>query len=305
MEIEQGTRFLVVDDDELNLDIMSEYLVCMPDDYKIETASDGAMAWQMLNDNKPEHYDIVILDNMMPKMTGLEVLKRMQADSRLKHIPVILQSARASKEDVVEGIEAGAFYYLTKPFNEEQFSNVIRNCYRNHHIYQGLQKTLQGNASSMRLLEEATFNFKTLDDVHSIAMLVASACPAGDRSMAGLFELMVNAIEHGNLGIGYDAKSELNKTGHWGDEVDKRQDMDCYRDKVAQVHFKRKKDHIEITISDQGEGFDWEAYMQFDVRRLLYSHGRGIAIANNVSFDRLEYNAKGTEVIAYLDIVNR
>lgn len=305
MEIEDGTRFLVVDDDEINLDIMSEYLNYMSDKFVIETATDGRTAWEMLNDNTPNHYGIVILDNMMPHMSGLEVLKKMQASEELKHIPVIIQSARASKEDVIEGIEAGAFYYLTKPFNEEQFSNVIRNCYRNYHVYQDLQKTLQGNASSMRLLEEATFNFKTLDDVHSIAMLVASACPAGDRSMAGLFELMINAIEHGNLGIGYDTKSELNRTGKWGDEIDKRQNMACYRDKIAQIHFKRMRDHIEITISDQGEGFDWESYMKFDVRRLLDSHGRGIAIANNISFDRLEYNSKGTEVVAYLDVVGK
>ncbi len=304
MEIKGSTRFLVVDDDELNLDIMSEYLNYMSDDFLIETATDGEIAWQMLSDNAPDHYGIVILDNMMPKMSGLEVLKRIQSSQDLNNIPVIIQSAKARKEDVIEGIEAGAFYYLTKPFNEEQFSNVIRNCYRNYHVYQDLQKTLQGNASTMRLLEEATFNFKTLDDVHSIAMLVASACPAGDRSMAGLFELMINAIEHGNLGIGYDAKSELNRTGKWGEEIDRRQSLDCYRNKVAQVHFKRKKDHIEIIISDQGKGFDWEAYMKFDLRRLLDSHGRGIAIANNVSFDRLEYNSKGTEVIAYLDVEN-
>ena len=305
MEMDNDTRFLIADDDELNLDIMSEYLDGISNDFKIETAMDGGSAWQMLNDNPPDHYGVVVLDNMMPHMTGIEILKNMQADKNLRNIPVIIQSARAGKEDVIEGIEAGAFYYLTKPFNEEQFSNVIRNCYRNYHVYQNLQKTLQGTASSMRLLEEATFKFKTLDDVHSIAMLVASACPSADRSMAGLFELMINAIEHGNLGIGYDMKSTLNKTGNWGNEIDRRQSLECYRDKIAQIHFKRHHDHIEMVISDEGEGFDWQEYMKFDIRRLLDSHGRGIAIANNVSFDHLEYNPTGTEVHAILDIKNK
>ena len=302
--MEEKTRFLVADDDQLNLEIITEYLNFMSPNYQVETASDGGIAWQMLNDNPPDYYGIVILDNMMPRMTGIEVLKSIQADERLSHIPVVIQSARARKEDVVEGIEAGAFYYLTKPFDEDQFSNVIRNCYRNYHVYQDLQRILQGNASSMRLLEEATFNFKTIDDVHTIAMLVSSACPRTDRSMAGLFELMVNAVEHGNLGIGYATKSALNKAGEWGKEVDRRQELECYRNKMAQIHFKRKKDHIEITITDQGEGFDWKSYMEFDVQRLLDSHGRGIAIANNVSFDQLEYNAKGTEVIARLNVAS-
>lgn len=299
--MKDNTRFLVADDDELNLDIIKEYLTYMSPNYQIETAADGQMAWQMLKDNKKDYYDIVLLDNMMPNMSGIDVLKKLQADKQLSHIPVVIQSARASKEDVIEGIEAGAFYYLTKPYNEEQFSNVIRNCFRNYHVYHKLQTVLQGNASSMRLLEEATFKFRTLDDVHAIAMLVASACPASDRSMAGLFELMVNAVEHGNLGIGYDTKSHLNKEGQWAEEVDRRQSLESNQDKFAQINFLRKKDHIEITISDHGKGFDWQSYMDFSIERILDDHGRGIAIANNISFDHLEYNDSGTEVHATLN----
>ena len=302
MHMQDNTRFLVADDDEINLDIMHEYLSYMSPNYQIETAVDGQQVWQMLNDNKEDYYDIVILDNMMPKLTGLDVLKKMQATKSLSHIPVVIQSARARKEDVIEGIQAGAFYYLTKPFNDEQFSNVIRNCYRNYHVYRDLQTVLQGNASSMRLLEEATFKFRTLDDVHSIAMLVASACPSSERSMAGLFELMLNAVEHGNLGLGYDTKSQLNISGQWVNEVERRQSLESNKEKFAQVNFLRRKDHIEITISDHGNGFDWEKYMHFEVQRLLESHGRGIAIANNISFDHLEYNREGTEVCATLDI---
>lgn len=298
-------RFLIADDDETNLDIVSEYLGYISQKYQIETATDGQSAWQMLNDNSPGHYDIVILDNMMPKMTGIEVLKNMQAETNLKHTPVVIQSARAHKEDVIEGIEAGAFYYLTKPFNEEQFSNVIRNCTKNQHIYSQIQKTLQGNASSMQLLEEATFKFRTLDDVHSIAMLVASACPASDRSMGGLFELMLNAVEHGNLNIGYEDKSTLTKTGKWETEIDRRQALSINKDKYAQINFRRKKDYIELTISDTGEGFDWKSYLEFDVQRILDSHGRGIAIANNISFDHLEYSSKGSEVCATINTENK
>ena len=116
--MQDNTRFLVADDDEINLDIMHEYLKYMSDDYQIETAKDGQQVWQMLNDNKDDYYDIVILDNMMPKLTGLDVLKKMQSIKSLSHIPVVIQSARARKEDVIEGIEAGGFYFLTKTFKE-------------------------------------------------------------------------------------------------------------------------------------------------------------------------------------------
>jgi len=293
-------RFLVADDDELNLEIISEYLYFMSSQYEVETATDGDIAWQMISENADDYFDIIILDNMMPKRTGIEVLKEIQAYPSLKHIPVVIQSARARKEDVVEGIEAGAFYYLTKPFNEEQFTNVIQNCYRNMHIYKDLQQVLKGSLSSLQLLEEATFSFKTIGDIHSIATLIASACPSSERSLTGLFELMLNAIEHGNLGIGYDAKSELTKSGAWLDEVARRQALISNCDKSARINFKRIKGKIVITIRDDGQGFDWKTYMNFDVQRLLDSHGRGIAIANNISFDRLEFNEKGNEVCAYI-----
>lgn len=302
--MKENLRFLVADDDEFNLEIISEYLSFMSDNHTVETAEDGGMAWQMMNDNDSEYYDIVILDNKMPKITGLDLLKKMQSDKHLNHIPVVMQSAQASKEDVVVGLEAGAFYYLVKPFNEEQFTNVIRNCKRNYHIYNSLQRVLHENISSMRLLEEATFNFRTLDDVHSIALLVASAFPSSNRSMAGLFELMLNAVEHGNLGIGYDEKSILNTSGKWHNEVERRQALTCNKDKFASLHFSRKKDHIEITISDDGKGFDWKAYLEFDLRRILDTHGRGIAIANNISFDHLEYNGSGSEVCATVNVAS-
>jgi len=297
----QKKHFLVADDDPLNLDIIVEYLSLLSSNFTVESAENGLDAWQLLSDNVKSHFDIVILDNMMPKMSGIDVLRKMQADKELKNTPVIIQSARARKEDVIEGIEAGAFYYLTKPFNEEQFANVMQNCIRSRNIYKNLQETLAESMSSMRLLEEATFNFKTLDDVHAIATLIASACPQSDRSLSGLFELMLNAIEHGNLGIGYDEKSELNKSGEWENELKRRAALEDYKDKIAQIHFKKTKERVEINISDQGNGFDWQPYMEFDVKRLLDSHGRGIAIAKNISFDHIEYSSKGSEVFAYLN----
>lgn len=86
----------------MNLDILKEYPGYISESFQIETAPDGLIAWQMLNDNKSA-YDIVILDNMMPMLTGIEILTKMQGHAELKYIPVVIQPARAGKEDVIQG----------------------------------------------------------------------------------------------------------------------------------------------------------------------------------------------------------
>ncbi|NOQ94737.1 MAG: response regulator, partial [Methylophaga sp.] len=75
-----------------------------------------------------------------------------------------------------------------------------------------------------------------------------------------------------------------------------------YSNKRASVDFQLNNDAIEITIKDQGEGFDWQNYMDFDPSRVMDNHGRGIAIANKMSFSFVEYRGCGNEVMAKLKL---
>lgn len=72
------------------------------------------------------------------------------------------------------------------------------------------------------MLTAALFEFKTLDEARSIALLISNACPEPEKIVQGLTELTVSAVEHGNLEITYDEKSELNKEGTWLQEVSNR-----------------------------------------------------------------------------------
>ena len=81
--------------------------------YEVDWRQNGKEAWEGIHGKKP---DLVILDVMMPEMTGFEVLKRIRADEELVSIPVILLSAKSQQEDVRAGMELGATEYITKPF---------------------------------------------------------------------------------------------------------------------------------------------------------------------------------------------
>lgn len=85
--------------------------------YEIVTAYDGVEALEKV---KSENPDMVVLDVMMPRMDGFEVLKNLQADPRYQNIPVIMLTAKAQDADIFKGWASGVSSYLTKPFNPRE-----------------------------------------------------------------------------------------------------------------------------------------------------------------------------------------
>jgi hypothetical protein len=114
----------------------------------------------------------------------------------------------------------------------------------------------------------------------------------------GLTELMVNAVEHGNLGITYREKSALNEKGNWRDEVDRRLALPENADRFATICMRRAADGISFTILDRGDGFDWQSYLEMCPERAFDSHGRGIAMSRMLSFTSVEYSGNGNTVCA-------
>ena len=114
---------LVVDDDSVNRLLLSRSLE--REGHRFATAEDGRQALDLL---RADSFDVVLLDVLMPKMDGFEVLAQMQADSELRRIPVIMISALEDTESVVRGIELGADDYLPKPFNPVLLRARINGC---------------------------------------------------------------------------------------------------------------------------------------------------------------------------------
>ncbi len=105
-------RVLVVDDYPANRELLKKRLE--REGHSVAEAADGEKAMELL---KNEPYDLVLLDILMPKMNGYEVLEAMQNDPELRVIPVIIISAVENIDSIVQCIEMGAYDYLTKPFN--------------------------------------------------------------------------------------------------------------------------------------------------------------------------------------------
>ena len=115
-----NTVVLVVDDDEDNTVIASTIL--RTHGYDVRVAPSGPVALKIL---EAEPIDLVLLDVMMPEMSGIEVLDRIKANPRLATLPVILVTAKSQDEDVLTGYKCGADYYITKPFTSRQLLHGI------------------------------------------------------------------------------------------------------------------------------------------------------------------------------------
>jgi adenylate cyclase len=114
-------KILIVDDEPFNLDLLEQELE--DQNYTIERANDGAEALDKVSSFLP---DLILLDYMMPKMNGLEVLRRLREDAQYKGIPVILLTAKATQEDKVRGLDAGADDYVIKPFDSFELLARVR-----------------------------------------------------------------------------------------------------------------------------------------------------------------------------------
>ncbi|HEU4685386.1 MAG TPA: ATP-binding protein [Nitrospira sp.] len=151
---------------------------------------------------------------------------------------------------------------------------------------------------SLHLLREVRFAFRTPEEASQLTTFLAAMCPDSARAAVGIGELLLNAVEHGNLEIGYEEKTRLVLANQLEREVARRLLLPKYAARYAAVRVERMPNEVILTITDQGPGFDWRPYLEFGPERMLDSHGRGIATALLTSFSRLEYRQNGSEVTA-------
>jgi len=291
----EQARVLIVEDNESDRALLDAHL--SRDGFDTEFAVDGVEAWSML-DAQPDRYDVVVLDRSMPRMNGIELLRRMKHDHRFLIIPVILQSALVARDEVIEGIRCGAYYYLTKPYDVEMLMSVVRTAAADSAAGRDLQKRVRRGLQVLQLLDDAHFSYRTIEEARGLAAVLANACPDPEATAIGLTELLVNAVEHGNLGITYDEKSALLAEGSWADEIDRRLTLPENHAKRVGVRFHRADGELSFTICDCGSGFEWTRYLDIDPRRAFDRHGRGILMARHVSFSSIEYRGCGNEVVA-------
>jgi adenylate cyclase len=188
----ESPLILVVDDVPDNVEILQMRLEAQG--YAVATAADGLEALEKIRALVP---DLVLLDVMMPRLDGIETVKRLKADASLPFIPVILVTAKADASDVIAGLESGGDDYLTKPVDHAGLSARVRAMLRIkalHDTVQDQAKRLEDQAAQLALwnstLEERV---KTqLDEIERVGRLKRFLAPQ-------LAEMIVSTGDEGIL----------------------------------------------------------------------------------------------------------
>lgn len=207
-------------------------------------------------------------------------------------IPMILQINSLNNLKMVQkGLENSIYFSINFPYESSLFNTVL------------MAASRLTNLEKIRsLTQEAIFHVRTIEDAQTVSSVVAFITPDQKRVAVGLFELILNAIEHGNLNIGYKEKTELTFNAALQNEIERRLSLPENRKKYVTVKVKRLQNQLVFTIKDFGNGFKFYDYLDFSENRVLDHHGRGIMIANQLSFDEINYQDNGSKVICKVNI---
>jgi len=130
-----GAEILIVDDNEQNRELLEAYLDNLP--CTIRSAPDGVEA---LNDIAKKEPDLILLDIMMPKMSGFEVCQRLKNDPQTRQIPIIMVTALNEVGDIERGVEAGTDDFISKPFNKLELITRVKSLLRLRLLKQQLDR---------------------------------------------------------------------------------------------------------------------------------------------------------------------
>ncbi|MFC1676974.1 response regulator [Planctomycetota bacterium] len=137
IEQEKTPIVLVVDDNQQNLELLQAYLESI--DCETLAAMDGVEALEVIAKQPP---DLILLDVMMPKMSGFEVCKRLKNDPKTADIPVIMVTALNEFGDIERGIDSGTDDFISKPVNKLELLTRVKTMLKLKHLTDKLERTL-------------------------------------------------------------------------------------------------------------------------------------------------------------------
>jgi CheY-like chemotaxis protein/anti-sigma regulatory factor (Ser/Thr protein kinase) len=289
VSIGEREAVLVVDDQEPVRRMIARLLE--GEGFRVLEAGDGGEAVALFEAHSPL---AVISDVMMPGMDGLELLRRVKRIDR--NAAVILMTGLGTSEVLLAALRGGATNFFKKPFNVHDLVQEVRSVAE-------FRREAARAALYTPYLEEETKRFRIPSGtqryfpvINQVALQLPLLLPVDEALTVkvGIEEMIQNAIEHGNLGIGCDEKAAALRDGTWADLVAERLRAGG-ASRVVTVESHLSRERFVVTVTDEGEGFDWRSLPGLDAQSLLTFSGRGIFLTR-IYFDEVRYNDRGNEV---------
>ncbi|MBI1291872.1 response regulator [bacterium] len=257
-------------------------------------AEDGKQALEAYLRATP---DVIISDLSLPDMGGLDLLETIRKQD--SSVFFVLMTAKGSEEAARRALELQASNYLSKPLRFETIVSILDK-YSSVLKSRELRAEVHQRVVSRELILRVENRLGLASEVADF--LVTEAGNAISREVRGgihlgLYELIVNAIEHGNLGISFDEKRRcLMESPYRLNELVQRRSIEPERvGRVVTIAFRMDQSHCEWVIEDQGDGFDWTAVPNPLEDNDEALNGRGIFLAR-YQFDEMHYLGVGNRV---------
>lgn len=287
----QDIRVLIVEDDPASMNYLE--IILNKEGLEYRTAADGQQGLEIFKSYQPH---IVLSDINMPNMSGIELL------SAIKKIQpqtiIIMLTAFNSEEYVIESMRYGANNYLKKPILRENIVGLLRK-------YKAVLYARNQHKQIHNFVQTHSFTMDFESDIHQVPFIInylideIDSLFKEDEAMGirlGLDEIIINAIEHGNLEISYVEKSYAIQENRFEQLLEERRHDTVRGGRRVALSFEYCKEFCEWIIQDEGKGFnpqDIPNPITSDASEML--HGRGIFITR-FQFDEMEYMGKGNKV---------
>ncbi|MDR1400168.1 MAG: response regulator [Treponema sp.] len=185
----QQQKILIIDDENINLEFFESILKNFK--FSVELAHDGKEGLEKVVEFRP---NLIILDNIMPKMSGWEVTKTLKSDPEFRNIPIIMLSALNDVKDKVDSFYLGVDDYITKPFNFSEVLARIRVALRNRELFAQMSLV----KSRLCLVEGLNVELKTFmaDFMKSIDELDAAIAQSGSEINRDTFKTLLDGIRN-------------------------------------------------------------------------------------------------------------
>ncbi len=289
-------RILLIEPDELARNEILKFLTEKNYDVVCSLEPDAVL---LDNKLKTDPVGLILISDDYDRDLLSESSLVMGARKKLpQQIPVVVMTQIDSRKSPLELVVINWFHTIKKPCDTDILYSVTCAAISQFNHVRSLLNEIETRSSAIGLITSGTFEFKTVDQARNLTTMLSLACPGADGIVIGLNELLHNAVEHGNLEIGYNLKTELLETSRLYDEIQNRLEMEPYSQRVVKVSYMRNEDEIVFVIEDEGKGFNWKKYLTIDDERIRSNHGRGIALAKMMAFTELSYNDKGNRVTA-------
>jgi DNA-binding response OmpR family regulator len=263
--------------------------------FQVEEAADGEAAVRLARERAPA---LILLDLRLPRIDGLQALAQIrEADPQ---VAVVIVAAIPDRADLQRALDLGAVDFVRKPFDTAEVEFVLDSVYRAVTEDADLRVALDFVRVRTTTLEFPGRPGLLAKVVAWLGRELRQGYPGAEVSLAeiklALYETLANAVEHGNLGITYDMKTQaMEQPG--GMEALIRERLQDPRLAARKVHLEvtYRPDRVEYVVRDEGEGFDPQALRAKPLGDTTALHGRGLALVRHY-MSEVAWNERGNEI---------